>query len=75
MFNLYKFISDSVTFRPVSIFAPNIEANKEKLTEEIKGKKLYVIGCVISIGSSIINNLSLSCSGMMEQERIYYQPI
>lgn len=27
MFNLDKFISDSVTFRPVSMFAPDIEAN------------------------------------------------
>lgn len=40
MFNLNKFISDSVTFRPVSMFAADIEANKEKLTEEIKGKEL-----------------------------------
>lgn len=30
MFNLDKFIADSVTFRPVSMFAPDIEANKEK---------------------------------------------
>ncbi len=32
MFNLNIFISDSVTFRPVSMFAADIEANKEKLT-------------------------------------------
>lgn len=38
MFNLGKFISDSVTFRPVSMFAADIDANKEILTEEIKGK-------------------------------------
>ena len=44
MFNLDKFIADSVTFRPVSMFAPDIEANKEKLTAEIKGKKVCVIG-------------------------------
>lgn len=44
MFNLDKFIADSVTFRPVSMFALDIEANKEKLTEEIKGKKVCVIG-------------------------------
>ena len=30
MFNLDKFISDSVTFRPVSMFAPDIEEGKEK---------------------------------------------
>ncbi len=52
MFNLDKFISDSVTFRPVSMFAPDIEANKEKLTAEIKGKKVCVIGGAGSIGSS-----------------------
>jgi FlaA1/EpsC-like NDP-sugar epimerase len=54
MFNLDKFISDSVTFRPVSMFAPDIEANREKLTEEIKGKKICVIGGAGSIGSSFI---------------------
>ena len=54
MFNLDKFISDSVTFRPVSMFAPDIEANKEKLTEEIKGNKVCVIGGAGSIGSSFI---------------------
>ena len=54
MFNLDKFISDSVTFRPVSMFALDIEANKEKLTKEIKGKKVCVIGGAGSIGSSFI---------------------
>lgn len=54
MFNLDKFISDSVTYRPVSMFAPDIEANKAKLTEEIKDKKVCVIGGAGSIGSSFI---------------------
>ena len=54
MFNLDKFISDSVTFRPVSMFAPDIEANKDKLHVEIKGKKVCVIGGAGSIGSSFI---------------------
>ena len=54
MFNLDKFIADSVTFRPVSMFAPDIEANAEKLTQEIKGKKVCVIGGAGSIGSSFI---------------------
>lgn len=54
MFNLDKFIADSVTNRPVSMFAKDIEANKEKLTEEIKGKKVCVIGGAGSIGSSFI---------------------
>ena len=39
MFNLNKFIADSVTFRQVSMFAADIEANKEKLSAEIKSKK------------------------------------
>lgn len=54
MFNLDKFISDFVTKRPVSMFAPDIEANKEKLSKEIKDKKACVIGGAGSIGSSFI---------------------
>ena len=54
MFNLDKFISDSVTFRPVSMFAADIEANRENLTQEIKGKSVCVIGGAGSIGSSFI---------------------
>lgn len=54
MFNLYKFISDSVTFRPESMFAEDIEANSQQLTAEIKGKSVCVIGGAGSIGSSFI---------------------
>ena len=54
MFNLDKFIAESVTFRPVSMFAADIEANKETLTREIKGKEVCVIGGAGSIGSSFI---------------------
>ena len=54
MFNLYNFISDSVTKRPVSMFAADIEANKDLLTQEIKDKKVCVIGGAGSIGSSFI---------------------
>ena len=54
MFNLDKFISDSVTKRPVSMFAADIEANKDTLTKEIKGKTVCVIGGAGSIGSSFI---------------------
>ena len=54
MFNLDKFISDFVTKRPVSMFAPDIEANKETLNKEIKDKKVCVIGGAGSIGSSFI---------------------
>ena len=54
MFNLDKFIADSVTKRPVSMFAADIEANKETLIKEIKDKKVCVIGGAGSIGSSFI---------------------
>ena len=54
MFNLDKFISDSVTFRPSSMFEPDIKANAETLTREIKDKKVCVIGGAGSIGSSFI---------------------
>ena len=54
MFNLDKFIADSVTYRPESMFAADIEANKETLTREIKGKTVCVIGGAGSIGSSFI---------------------
>ena len=54
MFNLDKFISDSVTFRPSSMFEPDIKANADTLTREIKGKKVCVIGGAGSIGSSFI---------------------
>lgn len=54
MFNLDKFIADSVTSRPVSMFTADIEVNKETLTIEIKGKKVCVIGGAGTIGSSFI---------------------
>ncbi len=54
MFNLDKFIADSVTFRPVSMFETDIQANAETLNREIKDKKVCVIGGAGSIGSSFI---------------------
>ena len=54
MFNLDRFIADSVTFRPQSMFLKDIEANSETLTREIKDKKVCVIGGAGSIGSSFI---------------------
>ena len=54
MFNLDKFISDSVTFRPSSMFEADIQANAEILTREIEGKSVCVIGGAGSIGSSFI---------------------
>ena len=57
MFNLGKFIAESVTFRTVSLFAEDIEANKETLIREIKYKKVCVIGGAGSIGSNFIKAL------------------
>lgn len=54
MFNLQKFIADSVINRPHSMFAADIEANSETLRREIEGKKVCVVGGAGSIGSSFI---------------------
>lgn len=54
MFNLNKFISEHVTHRRNSMFASDIEANKEVLEREINGKSVCVIGGAGSIGSSFI---------------------
>lgn len=54
MFNLSKFICDYITDRPVSMFEADIQANRELLTAEIKGKKVCIIGGAGSIGSSFI---------------------
>lgn len=54
MFNLQQFISDYVTGRPVSMFEADIENNRVILTQEIKDKKVCVIGGAGSIGSSFI---------------------
>lgn len=57
MFNLNKFISDAITKRPVSLFAADIEANKETLSKEIEEKSVCVIGGAGTIGSSFIRAL------------------
>ena len=54
MFNLEKFIANSVTHRPESMFLPDIEKNREQLSREIKGRSVCVIGGAGSIGSSFI---------------------
>jgi len=54
MFNKTQFISDYVTFRKESMFLADIEANKDRLSEEIMGKSVCVIGGAGSIGSSFI---------------------
>lgn len=57
MFNLYKFISDNITFRPTSMFADDIKANSKQLTNEIENKSVCVIGGAGTIGSSFIRAL------------------
>ena len=54
MFNLEKFIANSVTHRPESMFLPDIEKNRDQLSREIKGRSVCVIGGAGSIGSSFI---------------------
>ncbi len=54
MFNLDKFIADHVTHRSSSMFEADIQANAARLTQEIEGKSVCVIGGAGSIGSSFI---------------------
>ena len=54
MFNLDKFIADSVIYRSSSMFEGDIQANADFLTQEIMGKSVCVIGGAGSIGSSFI---------------------
>lgn len=54
MINIHNFISQHITKRATSMFLPDIKSNKEKLFEEIKNKKVCVIGGAGSIGSSFI---------------------
>ena len=54
MFNLNLFIANSITHRQTSMFAADIEANQAVLINEIKNKKVCVIGGAGSIGSSFI---------------------
>lgn len=57
MFNLSQFITSNITHRPVSMFAADIEANKQQLAIEIQNKRVCVIGGAGSIGSSFIKAL------------------
>lgn len=54
MLNIDYFVSENITSRSGSMFASDIEANKELLKQEIEGKSLLVIGGAGSIGSSYI---------------------
>lgn len=57
MLNINQFIAENITYRTQSMFAADIEANKEKLKEEIEGKSVLVIGGAGTIGSSYIRAL------------------
>ena len=57
MLNISKFISDSVTHRPSSMFESDIQTNFVRLTQEIEGKSVCVIGGAGSIGSSFIKSI------------------
>ena len=54
MLNVSQFIADHITGRPKSMFAADIEANRDKLRAEIEGKRVLVIGGAGTIGSSYI---------------------
>lgn len=54
MFNLEQFIADYITKRESSMFLPDIENNRGRLVQKIKGKSVLVIGGAGSIGSSFI---------------------
>lgn len=54
MFDINDFIGRYITNRTTSVFAADIEANKELLHTYIEGKSLLVIGGAGSIGSSYI---------------------
>lgn len=54
MIDINSFISRNVTFRDASLFQQDIENNRERLTEEIEGRSILVIGGAGTIGSSYI---------------------
>jgi FlaA1/EpsC-like NDP-sugar epimerase len=57
MLNIEKFISDHITYRKESFFKNDLAANSAKLTAEISGKSVLVIGGGGTIGSSFIKEL------------------
>lgn len=54
MLNVSNFIKNNITFRSRSMFLDDIEANRERLKEEIEDRSLLVIGGAGTIGSSYI---------------------
>ena len=57
MFDLNRFIAESVIKRHNSLFAADIEGNKEELTREINDKTICVIGGAGTIGSNFIKSV------------------
>lgn len=57
MLNIEQFISEHITFRKESFFKKDLEANFQKLSSEISGKSVLVIGGGGTIGSSFIREL------------------
>ena len=53
-FNLPQFIKDHITYRPESLFLPDIKKHEAILHEKIGGKRVLVIGGAGTIGSSYI---------------------
>jgi FlaA1/EpsC-like NDP-sugar epimerase len=56
-FNLSQFIKTAVTGREESLLKPDLEQYTEKLSEQINGKSVLVIGGAGTIGSSYIRAL------------------
>ncbi len=54
MFNVAHFINENITGRTVSMFLPDIDANRAELLKLVEGKKVLVIGGAGTIGSSFI---------------------
>ena len=57
MFNLDVFIVNNVIHRSSSMFESDIQINHARLTQEIEGKSVCVIGGAGSIGSSFIKSI------------------
>ena len=53
-FNINQFIKDNITQRQESYFLKDIDANRDRLNKEIKGKNILVIGGAGTIGSSFV---------------------
>jgi FlaA1/EpsC-like NDP-sugar epimerase len=54
IFNVENFIANSITKRKESFFEADIKNNFQKLTQEIEGKSVLVIGGAGTIGSSYV---------------------